>query len=316
MSYETDERVAELTDKLESGIVNLYASDNYAQYISAMAKFHHYSFSNAFLILLQRPNASYVAGYNTWKSLGRQVKRGEQGIMILAPCNFSAVMECKKRDPKTGEVAIGPDGQPETEKKPISPNRFKIAHVFDMSQTEGKELPQIAVSELTGEVDDFSSVYERLAALSPLPVEQRNFPGTAKGYTSFTENLVVVRSGMSQVQTIKTLVHEIAHAKLHNPKDVLDETEQRKKRQKEVEAESIAYVVCQHYGIDTSDYSLGYVAGWSKGTELAELKASLDTIHRTAGEIIDAITPPPPKREYERTERPRRAVRRQPQKLK
>ena len=316
MSYETDERVAELTDKLESGIMNLYASDNYAQYISAMAKFHHYSFSNAFLILLQRPNASYVAGYNTWKSLGRQVKRGEQGIMILAPCNFSAVMECKKRDPKTGEIVIGPDGQPETEKKRISPNRFKIAHVFDMSQTEGKELPQIAVSELTGEVDDFSSVYERLAALSPLPVEQRDFPGTAKGYTSFAENLVVVRSGMSQVQTIKTLVHEIAHAKLHNPKDVLDETEQRKKRQKEVEAESIAYVVCQHYGIDTSDYSLGYVAGWSKGTELAELKASLDTIHRTAGEIIDAITPPPPKREYERTERPRRAVRRQPQKLK
>lgn len=316
MPYETDERVAELTDKLESGIMNLYASDNYAQYISAMAKFHHYSFSNAFLILLQRPNASYVAGYNTWKSLGRQVKRGEQGIMILAPCNFSAVMECKKRDPKTGEIVIGPDGQPETEKKRISPNRFKIAHVFDMSQTEGKELPQIAVSELTGEVDDFSSVYERLAALSPLPVEQRDFPGTAKGYTSFTENLVVVRSGMSQVQTIKTLVHEIAHAKLHNPKDVLDETDQRKKRQKEVEAESIAYVVCQHYGIDTSDYSLGYVAGWSKGTELAELKASLDTIHRTAGEIIDAITPPPPKREYERTERPRRAVRRQPQKLK
>ena len=317
MAYETDERVAELTEQLESGIMDLYASDKYAQYISAMAKFHHYSFGNALLILMQRPDASYVAGYNTWKSLGRQVKQGEKGIMILAPCNFQAYLELEKKDPKTGQTLIGADGQPETVKKPISPNRFKIAHVFDMSQTEGKELPQIGVSELTGEVEDFSGIYERLTALSPLPVEQADFPGAAKGYTSFAENRVVVRPGMSQVQTIKTLVHEIAHAKLHNPKDILDETERKKRRQKEVEAESIAYVVCQYYGIDTSDYSLGYVAGWSKGTELAELKASLDTIHRTAGEIIDAITPPPPKREYERTERPerpRRATRRQPQK--
>ena len=301
MAYETDERVAELTEKLETGIMDLYASDSYAQYISAMAKFHNYSFSNALLILFQRPDASFVAGYNTWKQLGRQVKRGEQGIMILAPCGFSAVLEYEKIDPKTGQTVIGPDGQPETVKKPIAPNRFKIAHVFDMSQTEGKELPQIGVSELTGEVDDYSGIYDRLAALSPLPVEQKDFPGDAKGYTSFAENCVVVRSGMSQVQTIKTLVHEIAHAKLHKPADILDTAEPKLRRQKEVEAESIAYVVCQYYGIDTTDYSLGYVAGWSKGTELSELKASLETIHRTAGEIIDAITPPPPKREHERT---------------
>lgn len=315
MAYETDERVAELTEKLEKGVVELYASDNYAQYICAMAKFHHYSARNAFLILLQNPEASFVAGYNTWKELGRQVKRGEQGIQILAPCGFEAYELFEKKDPKTGQTVIGPDGQPLTEKKYIQPNRFRIAHVFDMSQTEGKELPQIGVSELTGEVEDFSGIYDRLVALSPLPVEQEDFPGEAKGYTSFAENRVVVRPGMSQAQTIKTLVHEIAHAKLHNPKDILDETEKRKTRQKEVEAESIAYVVCQYYGIDTSDYSLGYVAGWSKGTELAELKASLDTIHRTAGEIIDAITPPPPKREYERAERPHRAtMRRQPQK--
>ena len=301
MAYETDERVAELTEKLETGIMDLYASDSYAQYISAMAKFHNYSFSNALLILFQRPDASFVAGYNTWKQLGRQVKRGEQGIMILAPCGFSAVLEYEKIDPKTGQTVIGPDGQPETVKKPVAPNRFKIAHVFDMSQTEGKELPQIGVSELTGEVDDYSGIYDRLTALSPLPVQQKDFPGDAKGYTSFAENCVVVRSGMSQVQTIKTLVHEIAHAKLHKPADILDTAEPKLRRQKEVEAESIAYVVCQYYGIDTTDYSLGYVAGWSKGTELSELKASLETIHRTAGEIIDAITPPPPKREHERT---------------
>lgn len=308
MAYETDERVAELTEKLESGIMDLYASDQYAQYITAMAKFHHYSARNAFLILLQRPDAAFVAGYNTWKELGRQVKRGEQGIQILAPCGFEAYQLLEKKDPKTGQTVIGPDGQPETVKKPISPNRFRIAHVFDLSQTEGKELPQIGASELTGEVKDFDGIYERLAALSPLPVEQKDFPGGAKGYTSFSDNCVVVRPGMSQVQTIKTLVHEIAHAKLHKPSDILDEAQKKKRRQKEVEAESIAYVVCQYFGIDTSDYSLGYVAGWSKGEELAELKASLDTIHRTAGEIIDAITPPPPKREHERAERPRRAT--------
>lgn len=307
MTYGTDERVAELTGKLEKGITDLYASDNYAQYICAMAKFHHYSARNAFLILLQYPEASYVAGYNTWKELGRQVKRGEQGIQILAPCGFEASELREKIDPKTGQAMIGPDGQTLTEKKYIQPNRFRIAHVFDMNQTEGKELPQIH-SELTGEVKDFNGIYERLAALSPLPVEQEDFPGAARGYTSFSENRIVVRPSMSQVQTIKTLVHEIAHAKLHKPSDILDEAQKKKRRQKEVEAESIAYVVCQYYGIDTSDYSLGYVAGWSKGKELVELKASLDTIHRTAGEIIDAITPPPPKREYEHTERPRRAT--------
>ena len=315
MAHETDERVAELTEKLESGIVDLYASDSYAQYISAMAKFHHYSARNAFLILLQCPTASYVAGYNTWKELGRQVRRGEQGIQILAPCGFEAYQIFEKKDPKTGQALIGPDGQPLTEKKYILPNRFRIAHVFDLNQTDGKELPQIH-AELTGKVEDFPGIYDRLAKLSPLPVEQEDFPGEAKGYTSFSENRIVVRPGMSEAQTIKTLVHEIAHAKLHNPKDVLDETEKKKTRQKEVEAESIAYVVCQYYGIDTSEYSFGYVAGWSKGTELAELKASLDTIHRTAGEIIDAITPPPPKREYERTERPRRATMRRSQKSK
>lgn len=302
MGYETDERVAELTEKLENGIMDLYASDSYAKYISAMAKFHHYSFSNALLILFQYPAASQVAGYNTWKQLGRQVKRGEKGIMILAPCNFSAYLTMDKIDPKTGQVILGPDGNPLTEKKPIAPNRFKIAHVFDLSQTEGRELPQIGVSELTGEVADFAGIYDRLAALSPLPVEQDIISSAAKGYTSFTENRIVIRPGMSQVQTIKTLVHEIAHAKLHKPEDLLQEPQPKKKRQKEVEAESVAYVVCQYYGIDTSDYSLAYVAGWSKGTELAELKSSLNVIHSTAGEIIDAISPPP-KRERELPER-------------
>ena len=315
MPYETDERVAELTERLENGVKELYASDNYAQYITAMAKFHHYSFGNALLILFQCPQATNVAGYNTWKQLGRQVKRGEKGIMILAPCNFRASLEREKIDPLTGQALLGPDGKPLTEKVKISPNRFKIAHVFDLSQTEGRELPQIGVSELTGDVADYTGIYNRLTALSPLPVLQEDFQRSAKGYTSFTENRIVVKPGMSQVQTIKTLVHEIAHAKLHKPDDILDVPRPDERRRKEVEAESIAYVVCQHFGIDTADYSLAYVAGWSKGRELTELKGSLNIIHATAGEIIDAISPPPaPERTPEQARNPQQRGNRRTQK--
>lgn len=315
MPYETDERVAELTERLENGVKELYASDNYAQYITAMAKFHHYSFGNALLILFQRPQATQVAGYNTWKQLGRQVKRGEKGIMILAPCNFRASLEREKIDPLTGQALLGPDGKPLTEKVKVSPNRFKIAHVFDLSQTEGRELPQIGVSELTGDVADYTGIYNRLTALSPLPVVQEDFQRSAKGYTSFTENRIVVKPGMSQVQTIKTLVHEIAHAKLHKPDDILDVPRPDERRRKEVEAESIAYVVCQHFGIDTTDYSLAYVAGWSKGRELTELKGSLNIIHATAGEIIDAISPPPaPERTLEQARNPQQRGNRRTQK--
>ncbi|MCI8328385.1 MAG: hypothetical protein HFG02_01860 [Oscillibacter sp.] len=288
----TDERLAELTDRLENGIKELYASGRYAEYLAAMSKFHHYSFGNALLILLQCPTATSVAGYNDWKKkFGRQVKRYEKGIQILAPCHFTYLVEYEKRDPDTGQTLYGPDGKPLTEKRRENATRFRIATVFDVSQTEGRELPSL-VSELSGDVPDFENVYARLAALCPLPVELGPVPGTAKGYASFAENRVVVRSGMSQVQTIKTLIHETAHAKLHPP-DFLSENP-KPRQEKEVEAESVAYVVCQHFGIDTSDYSLGYVAGWSRGKELAELKASLNVIHATAGEIINAIQPPPP----------------------
>ena len=310
MPYATDERVAELTERLENGVKELYASDSYAQYITAMAKFHHYSFGNALLILFQCPHASQVAGYGTWELLGRHVKYGEKGIMILAPCNFRASLEREKIDPLTGQTLLGPDRNPLTEKVKIAPNRFKIAHVFDLSQTEGRELPQIGVSELTGDVADYTGIYDRLTAISPLPVVQEDFQRSAKGYTSFTENRVVVKPGMSQVQTIKTLVHEIAHAKLHRPDDILAIPTPGEKRRKEVEAESIAYVVCQHFGIDTSDYSLAYVAGWSKGKELTELKASLNMIHATAGEIIDAISPPPPKLERQLSQTPEKKPKR------
>lgn len=302
----TDERLAELTDKLENGIKELYASGRYAEYLAAMSKFHHYSFGNALLILFQCPTATHVAGYNTWKKeFGRHVKAQEHGIKIIAPCPYERVVQQEKKDPATGQTLYGADGKAITETKYVPSTKFKVATVFDVSQTEGRELPNIGVSELTGKVADFAAIYDRLAALSPLPVEQGHVPGTAKGYASFLEQRIVVRPGMSEVQTIKTLVHEIAHAKLHNP-ELLTPEEQKQRREKEVEAESVAYVVCQHFGIETSDYSFGYVAGWSKGKELDELKTSLDRIHSTAGEIINAIQPPPPKQERELPEQSRR----------
>ena len=189
----------------------------------------------------------------------------------------------------------------------MSATYFKVATVFDISQTEGRELPRIGVSELAGEVADFSAIYARLAELSPLPVEQDRVPGSAKGYTSFTEGRIVLRPGMSQAQTIKTLVHEIAHAILHDPSQASG-GEPRQRREKEVEAESVAYVVCQHFGLDTADYPFGYVAGWSRGRELAELKASLDRIHSAAGKIINAIQPPEKQmvQEYDPQEQTRR----------
>lgn len=289
MAHPTDDRLKALTDRLENGVRELYASGRYADYLRASSRFHHYSFGNALLILLQCPTATHVAGFQQWKrDFGRQVKRGEKGIQILAPCPVRRVQEVPALHPDTGQPLQNPDGTLKTETRLVSTTRFKVATVFDISQTEGRELPTLGVAQLTGGVDCFPAIYDALAAYSPVPVEQDNVPGSANGYYSPTERRIVLRPGMSQVQTIKTLVHEIAHARLHDPEKVSPE-ERKKRREKEVEAESVAYVVCQHFGIDTSDYSFGYVAGWSRGKELDELKASLDNIHAAAGEMIDVL---------------------------
>ena len=289
MKNPTDERLAELTNKLENGIKELYGSGRYAEYLRAMSKFHRYSFGNALLILFLCPTATRVADYTTWKrDFGRNVKRHEKGIQILAPCPTRQYVWQEVTDPHTGKVLCNPDGSPRKETQLVTVTRFKVATVFDVSQTEGKELPVLAVTRLTGDVENFAAIYDKLIALSPVPVEVDICPGETNGYFSSAENRIVLRPGMSQIQTVKTLVHEIAHAKLHNAKSI-PPGEHKQRREKEVEAESIAYVVCQHFGIDTAEYSFGYVAGWSRGKEMDELKSSLDKIHSTAGEIIAAL---------------------------
>lgn len=288
-----EERLRAVTDKLEAGVSELFEGGRFADYLRTMSRFHRYSFGNILLIAMQFPGASQVAGFHDWKKkFERNVKKGEKGIKILAPCSFRGTVEWPKLDPVTRQPIMDADGNPVMERKPAGPSRFTVVTVFDVSQTEGKELPTI-VSDLTGPVKQYEHIIGALGKLSPVPIVFEDIPSpTAKGYFSNAEGRIVVRPGMSEAQTLKTMIHEVAHAKLHaEPVEAALSPDANKKDRhtKEVEAESVAYVVCQHFGVDTSDYTFGYVAGWSKGKELAELKASLDTIRATAAELIDGI---------------------------
>lgn len=286
-----EERLKEITDQLEEGIGELFQSGRYAEYLAVMAKFHNYSFGNIFLIMRQCPDASHVAGYNDWKrKFGRQVKRFEKGIKILAPCSYKHQVEKPKIDEATQKPIIGADGQPEMLVQEFKKTYYKIVTVFDVQQTTGKPLPELA-SELNGEVAGYEKLLAKLIDISPMPVKFGELSGSTKGYCSYLEQQIVVKEGMSQTQTLKTLVHEICHAKCHNP-EALAETDNKSRQTREVEAESVAYVVCQNLGIDTADYSFGYIAGWSANKELPELKASLAFIRSQAAEIIDSIKPP------------------------
>lgn len=286
-----EERLQEITDKLEKGIGELFQSGRYAEYLAVMAKFHNYSYGNILLIMAQCPGASQVAGYNDWKrKFGRQVKRFAKGIKILAPCPYKQRLETTKVDPATQKPIIGADGQPETVVREVRKTYYKTVTVFDVQQTTGKPLPELA-SELNGEVAGYEKLLAKLVSISPMPVEFSELSGSTKGYCSYLEQRIVVKEGMSQTQTLKTLVHEICHAKCHSP-EALAAADGKSRQTREVEAESVAYVVCQNLGIDTSDYSFGYIAGWSANKELPELKASLAFIRSQAAEIIDSIKPP------------------------
>ena len=286
------EKLKEITDRLEQGIAELFDSERYKEYLKVMSKFHNYSFRNTVLIAMQKPDASLVAGFSAWKNnFGRNVMKGQKGIKIIAPSPFKIRQEVEKIDPHTQKPIIGKDGKPVTEEKEVKIPAYKVVSVFDVSQTEGKELPDIAVDELTGDVDRYKDFFAALEKTSPVPIAFENIGGGSHGYYHLEDKRIAINEGMSELQTLKTAIHEIAHAKLHDidlnaPKD---EQPRVDRRTREVEAESVAYTVCQHYGLDTSDYSFGYVAGWSSGRELSELKSSLETIRSAAAEIINSI---------------------------
>ena len=286
-------KLKEITDRLEQGITELFNSERFKEYLQVMSKFHNYSFNNTLLIAMQKPDASHIVGFSAWKNtFKRNVMKGQKGIKILAPSPYTVKKEIEKIDPLTQKPVIGKDGKPVTEEKEITIPAFKVVSVFDVSQTEGREIPNIAVNMLTGDVEHYKDVFAALEKTSPVPVGFEKIEGGAHGYYHLEDKRIALDEGMSELQTLKTLIHEIAHAKLHDidlnaPLEDLENRPDRRTR--EVQAESIAYTVCQHYGLDTSDYSFGYVAGWSAGRELAELKSSLETIRSTAAEIINSI---------------------------
>ncbi len=292
-SQKSTEKIKEITDRLEQGIQDLFDSDRFKEYLRVMSKFHDYSFNNTLLIAMQKPDATFVAGYTSWKKdYGRQVVSHAKSIKVLAPSPYKVKREVDKIDPTTKKPVIGKDGKPVKEETEITVPAFKVVSVFDVSQTEGKELPTIGVDELTGDVEQYADFFRATEQASPAPVGFEKIESGAKGYYSQIEKRIAINEGMSELQNLKTLIHEIAHAKLHNidlNAPAKEQADRPDRRTREVQAESIAYAVCQHYGLDTSDYSFAYVAKWSSGRELSELKASLKTIRDTAAGLIADI---------------------------
>ena len=284
------QRVQELTDKLEQGLQDLFNSDSYCNYLSTMSKFHNYSFNNTLLIAMQKPDATLVAGYKAWqKNFERHVNKGEKAIRILAPAPYKIKEERDKIDPVTQELLLDKDGNPQKEEVEITIPAFRAVSVFDVSQTDGKPIPELAAKELLSDVEGYQDMIRAVEAISPVPIELEEIAGDSKGYYDREAKRIAVQENMSESQTLKTMIHEVAHSKLHSKEVEQDEQMKKDRNTKEVEAESIAYTVCQHFGIDTSDYSFGYIAGWSSGRDTKELRSSMDTIRRTASELITGI---------------------------
>lgn len=288
------EAVKEITEKLKHGLEELFDSDKFKEYLDAMSKFYRYSFNNSLLIAMQKPDATLVASYRSWqKNFNRNVNKGEKGIRILAPTPYKIKEEREVINPLSGQPMLDEKGDVQMEEVEVSLTGFKVAYVFDVSQTSGEPLPEIGAEELLQSVDDYQIFIEALRNVAPVPVEMQEIDGEAKGYFSPVAQKIVIQSGMSESQTVKTAVHEIAHSLLHDTvharMEGVDATGKKDRNTKEVEAEAVAYTVCQHFGIDTSDYSFGYVAGWSSGREMRELKKSMETIQKTAAELIERI---------------------------
>ena len=292
------ERIKEITAGIEKGIQELFESDRYRNYLTTMSRFHRYSLNNIMLIHAQRPDATLVAGFNKWKnSFGRHVKKGEKGIQILAPTPYKIKQEEQKLDPDTKLPLLDENGEPVTEEKEVTIPMFKVVSVFDVSQTDGRPLPQISAT-LTGDVAEYEVFLEALHRTSPVPISFQAMEPGMDGYFAPKKQEIFLREGMSQVQTICAAVHEIAHSKLHDYEhmtELADDGEtilvpgEKSRNTEEVEAESISYAVCQYFGIETAENSFGYIAAWSQGKELKELRASLETINKTSSELITGI---------------------------
>jgi len=290
-SQSPDDKLKEITEYLENGIKELFDSDKYKNYLKVMSKFHNYSFNNSILIAMQKPDASYVAGFTSWeKNFERTPIKGQKGIKIIAPSPIKVQKKVLKIDPNTNEPMKDKNGDTIYETRDVEIPKYKVVHVFDVSQTEGKELPSIGVDSLKGDVKNYKDFFNAIVNASPVPIVFGKTESGVKGFYNTQDKQITLGENMSEMQTLKTLIHEVAHAKLHDKDISKDEREtQPDRRTKEVEAESVAFTVCRHYDIDTSDYSFGYIAGWSKNRELSELKGSLDTIRKTSADIINTV---------------------------
>lgn len=287
------QKLQEITDKLEEGLKELFESEKYKTYLSTMSKFHNYSLNNTLLIAMQKPEATLVAGYKAWqKNFERHVNKGEKAIRILAPAPYKIKEERDKLDPVTGEMMFDENGMPQKEQVEVTIPAFRAVSVFDVSQTDGKPIPELEAQELLSTVEGYEDFVQALMNVAPVPIGFEDIPGDSKGYFHTEEKRIAVQENMSESQTLKTIVHEVAHSMLHNKeinRDDLMEAPAKDRNTKEVEAESVAYTVCQHFGIDTSDYSFGYIVGWSSGKDMKELKSSLDIIRKTSSELITGI---------------------------
>ena len=278
-----------IMQSLESGVEELFTSNRYQEFLKTMAKFHNYSFNNTMLIAMQRPDATLVTSYKNWQSMGRQVMKGEKGITIIAPAPYKKMKEKEVLDENQRPI-MGTDGKPKTEQVEVTVPHFKAVTVFDIAQTSGEPIQTLAPELLTVAVQDFDSFMQAIQKISPVPIRFDEIDGNANGYYHNADKEIVIKKGLSESQTLKTAIHETAHAKLHD-KEIMESLGVEKDRlTKEVEAESVAYCVCSSFGLDTSDYSFPYIAGWSSSREMKEMKASMDVIRKTAGEMIDQLT--------------------------
>ena len=280
------EVLKDLTEQLEKSIQDFMESEKYKAFLSSMAKFHNYSLNNQILIAVQKPDSTLCAGYTTWQKQNRYVKKGEKGIRIICPAPYKKEYLKDVIDKTTGKPELLSDGRTKQEIVQKVIPFFKVGYVYDISQTEGQPLPEIA-DILEGDLDEgLKSLKEAMLQASPVPVCFQPIDGETNGFYSPAAGEIVVDSTLSEKQSLKTLIHETAHALLHNPEA---SSSQSTRETKEVEAESVAYVVCQYFGLDTSDYSFGYIAGWSSGKGTPELKASLENIRNTSNEIISNV---------------------------